>query len=117
MTYYYQGDYESAAAEFQRAIEVDPEYALAYGHLGWVYYFYQRDFEEAVKNFEKALELGGLTIGREAEFHIELGWSYYFLEGCEKALPHFEKALDLLEIEPDENLLNQAWEGYGKCTE
>ena len=68
--------------------------------------------------FEKALEIGGLPLGREAEFQIELGWCRYFFDGCEAAVPHFEAALDLLKGKEDQgywSLVDQAWEGLDAC--
>ena len=86
--------------------------------LGWVYYFSLKNYEEAIHAFEKALEIGGLPLGREAEFQIELGWCRYFFDGCEAAVPHFEAALDLLKGKEDQgywSLVDQAWEGLDAC--
>ena len=74
-----QEGYEKAIAEFQRAIELDPKYALAYSGLADVYALQanivggqERDalYDKARTTATKALELDeGL-----AEAHASLGW-------------------------------------------
>jgi len=117
LIYYDQGEYDKAIAELQKAIQADPSYALAYGHLGWVYYFGLRGYERAVPNFEKALELGQgrLSSGTLAEFHVELGWSLFFLGRCSDARPNFDRALGLLAKTPDPTLIDQANRGLQAC--
>ncbi len=88
----------------EEALNQDPEYALAYRHLGQVYYYDLRNYEETIPNLEKAIELGGLSTTDEAMSHIMLGWSYYKLDldnkgrghECDNARTHFEAAMDAL---------------------
>jgi len=51
-----EGDFQRAVVELTKAIEIDPSYARAYGHLGRAYYDL-RDWEDAIPAFRKALEL------------------------------------------------------------
>jgi len=50
------GDIEGARAYYKKALEIDPDYAMAWNNMG-VTYFLKHDFLSAKFNFEKALEL------------------------------------------------------------
>jgi tetratricopeptide (TPR) repeat protein len=108
----------------EEALSQDPEFALAYRHLGQVYYNL-RNYEEAIPAFEKAFELGDLPPADAILSHIMLGWSYYALdlddkgpeEKCDRALPQFQAAWDILGDLPQRELgfERMAWEGLDKC--
>ena len=51
-----QGDYAGAIADFDRAIELDPDYALAYLNRGNAKSF-KGDHEEAIIDFDRAIDL------------------------------------------------------------
>lgn len=51
-----QGRLDEAIAEFQRSVEVDPEYAAAHFNLAYAYDQRQR-FDEAIAQYKKALQL------------------------------------------------------------
>lgn len=109
----------------EEALSKDPEYALAYRHLGQIYYYGMHNYEEAIPNLEKALELGGIPLVDQAISHIMLGWSYYTLDvrekgkeaACANARPHFEAALDKLLKLPNRELEweNIAAQGLDAC--
>jgi len=109
----------------EEALAQDPEYALAYRHLGQIYYYGLHNYEEAIPNLEKALELGGIPLVDQAISHIMLGWSYYTLDvrekgketACANARPHFEAALDKLLKLPNRELEweNIAAQGLEAC--
>ena len=50
------GDVEGAGAYYKKAVEIDPEFAMAWNNLG-VTYFLAGDYLTAKFNFEKALEI------------------------------------------------------------
>jgi len=50
------GDYQSAIADYNRAIEIDPAYQQAYARRGWAY-LQLEDFAKAEADFDKALAL------------------------------------------------------------
>ncbi|MCY7348012.1 MAG: tetratricopeptide repeat protein, partial [Pyrinomonadaceae bacterium] len=96
-------DYKKAVTEFERAIELDPNYALAYTGLADVYAFqsngnssnrqeFDTRYEKARAMATKALELDETL----AEAHTTLGWIKrihdWDWEGSEK---HFKRALEL----------------------
>jgi len=94
-----------AVEMFTRALELEPDYALAYWGMGAAYEAYyvekgdEKDRDLAVKNWEKAYELNpGL-----AEANLGQGWAYFYKEDLEKASKSFKQAL---EIDPDSPLIN-----------
>ena len=56
MVYCHQGKYDLALADYTRAIELNSEFALAYGNRGFVYYD-TGDYQGALVDFNKAIEL------------------------------------------------------------
>lgn len=50
-----EGKYEEAIAEYERAIEADPEYGRAYSGLGVIYIFYRGETEKGKEYIRKAL--------------------------------------------------------------
>jgi tetratricopeptide (TPR) repeat protein len=83
-----QGDPESVPY-FQRAIELDPTFAMAYDRLG-VVSFDALKFDSAVANFRKAFALREHVSQRE-RFHIESRY-YHFVTGeLEKTLGVYEQ--------------------------
>ncbi|GAB4229304.1 MAG: hypothetical protein Kow00109_00430 [Acidobacteriota bacterium] len=65
MSYYKQGQYEKAAAEFEALVRQDPRYEAGYRVLGDIYLKLRR-FEEAARAFHKAAELDA---GKFVSFH------------------------------------------------
>ena len=51
------GDPDRAISTLRKAIELDPEYASAYAHLGRAYYTLL-NWESAIENFNKAFAMG-----------------------------------------------------------
>jgi tetratricopeptide (TPR) repeat protein len=108
----------------EEALRQDPNYAVAYRHLGQVYYDL-RYYEEAIPAFEQGLAIGDLTATDAIWSHILLGWSYYVLdrddkgaeEQCVRALPQFKAAWDILEELPrrELGLEYQAMQGLEAC--
>jgi len=75
MEYYEQGKYDEAIAEFQRAIELDPDSSESHRNLGAAY-LEQGKLDEAVASYEKAIELDpgfGEAYGDLAAAYIDLG--------------------------------------------
>ena len=55
-TRYAMGDYQSAIADYNRAIEIDPDYSQAYARRGWVFLGLD-ELAKAEADFDKALKL------------------------------------------------------------
>ena len=49
--------YDSAFNDFNRAIEIEPMYANAYGNRGWIQYKYKNEPEKAFSDYNKAIML------------------------------------------------------------
>jgi hypothetical protein len=83
-----QGDLESVPY-FQRAIELDPAFAMAYNRLGGVWYDTLK-FNSAAENFRKAFALRQRVSQRE-RFYIESRY-YHFVTGeLEKTLSVYQQ--------------------------
>ncbi len=49
--------FEKAAAQYRKAIKLNPEFADAYNNLAWVYYQQKKNLSEAINLVQKALKL------------------------------------------------------------
>ena len=93
---YYFGlqQYDKAAKEFQRAIEINPKFSPAYNLLGYVNRF-QKNYTESEKNFKKYIELvpgDPNPYDSYAELLLKIGRFDESIENYGKALskdPHF----------------------------
>jgi len=104
--YFQGGDYQRAAVVLKKAVEVDPAYVPAYGHLGLTYYVL-RNYEDAIDVYNAAIDLGSTDI----ETYYELGLAYAYLDRCDEARPWLLKAV---EINPN---AGPAWDGLDMCPE
>jgi tetratricopeptide (TPR) repeat protein len=83
------GQFDSALAEFQKAIDLDPKLALAFVDLGGVY-IQKREFASAVPPLKHALELNPNVEGGNRLLGYALLAQGYSVE----AIPHLEQAHD-----------------------
>jgi tetratricopeptide (TPR) repeat protein len=60
---YNSGNYEQAIADYNKAIELDPNYALAYNNR-WNACADSGDLEQAIADFERYLELAPHVLNR-----------------------------------------------------
>lgn len=92
-----QGNFEKAAEEFKKAIELKPNYADAYHNLGNTYRQMGKP-EEALENYEKALE-----------FNSSLWQSYHQIAALRFEAGEFEKSEEYLkralELNPEHEVL------------
>lgn len=80
-------DHAGAAQLFQRAIKLDPDFAMAYASLGLAYGHYSE--EESVWNFRRAYELRDRVSDRE-KFYIEAHYHESVTGDWEKARQVYE---------------------------
>ena len=93
--WWFEWDWEGSEAAYRRAIELNPNYALA--HDGYAMFLSARGrFDEAIEQFTKASELDPLSLS----IAVHSGWPYYFGRDYESAIRRYRKALDL-----DENFI------------
>jgi Tfp pilus assembly protein PilF len=85
-----RGEVDASIQEFQKAAQIDPNYARAFFNLGRVYARLDEP-ERALQNYRRALELSP----NEAEIHLGLG-NVLARQGQQKvASEHFENAVKL----------------------
>jgi len=90
MEYYERGEYDEAVAEFQAAIELEPDDAGTHRNLGTAY-LEQGKYEEAAAAYEKAIELDP-DFG---EAYGDLAGAYVNLGRLSEAIAAGEKAIEL----------------------
>ncbi len=85
------GNEEQALADFDKGIEVEPDYATIYHNKGWYLNKLGRH-QEAIRCFDKALELEP----KRAVTYENLADAYLHLGSTEKAVEAFRQALKFL---------------------
>jgi tetratricopeptide (TPR) repeat protein len=82
------GKWDDAYPYLKRSVEIDPNYAEGYNHLG-VFYTRNKNYIEAINNFKKALQINfALT-----EAHYNLASVYMERKEYHMALPHFKEVV------------------------
>jgi tetratricopeptide (TPR) repeat protein len=84
-SYFRNNEIKKAVKEFKKAIEIDPNFALAYNNLGEVYAFLEM-YEEAIHEYEKALEINPEL----PEAHFNMVVSYILLKNYSLAWKHID---------------------------
>jgi serine/threonine protein kinase/tetratricopeptide (TPR) repeat protein len=104
-------DFKTALNTFNKAIEIEPNYALAYWGLGRAYearYLVNqnpKDWELMISNWEEAYELNPNL----AEANAAKGWVYFNKGDNDKAYQYFKRAL---EINPESATINFLTGGF-----
>lgn len=80
-----QGDLDRALAEYQKALELNPNYVQVYTNLGTVY-LGKKDFDLAIGNFKKVIELNYW----DKKAHYNLGVAYLYRGELEEAKKEVE---------------------------
>ncbi len=87
-------EYEEAANEFRKAIEISPNYSDAHYNLGRVYLF-QKKYEDLINEYEKFVELKP----KDMDSHIYLASAYEKTERYDDAIKELKKAISLADDE------------------
>ncbi len=82
--------YEEAIRDYDKAIELQPDYAAAYHNRGLAKNSLQR-YEEAIKDYDKVIELQP----EDAEAYHNRGVAKYDLQRYEEAIADYDKAIEL----------------------
>jgi TolB-like protein/Flp pilus assembly protein TadD len=99
--YYYRyrkQDNENAIQLFKKALELDPDYALAYAGLGTAYVTRATTFEFTYTWWDSAIDVSQKAISIDpncAEGYLALGYAYWAYGWLNRALEAYEKAVDL----------------------
>ena len=86
----YERDWGGAEQEFRRALELNPNYALAHQWFA-EYWMTNRNFDEALAEINKAQRLDPLSL----MINTEVGWVYYFTHRQDRAIEQFRHVLVL----------------------
>jgi serine/threonine protein kinase/CheY-like chemotaxis protein/Tfp pilus assembly protein PilF len=90
-------DFKAAIKMFRKATDIDQNYALAYGGLGWAYqHHYQitgkkKDLAKVMKNCEIAYKLDPNL----AQTNVAIAWVYHFQGEFDKAYKNYKRALEI----------------------
>jgi serine/threonine protein kinase/tetratricopeptide (TPR) repeat protein len=90
-------DFETAMRMYEKAIEIDPNYALTYWGLGDAYTQHflktknEKDFDLTLRYLQKAYELDPNL----AEANVSLGWAYFYKDNYDSAYQSFKRALEI----------------------
>jgi tetratricopeptide (TPR) repeat protein len=91
----YNWDWTGGEKGFKRAIELNPNYAMAHQNYAWLLTFVGRH-EEAIQERKRAHELDPLSI----DIWSDIGFQYYLARDYDKAIEEYRK---ILEFYPNDN--------------
>jgi serine/threonine protein kinase/Tfp pilus assembly protein PilF len=83
-------DWSGGEREFQRAIALNPDYAMAHMWYGWILSNTGR-LDESIAEAKRALELDSISL----EINWFLGVAYYFARQYDRAIEQLRKTLEL----------------------
>ncbi len=83
-------NYDEAIADFTKALEIDPNYAKAYGNRG-ITYAEKGQPDEAIADFNKALQINP----KDAEAYTYRGWAYAYKGQFDQAITDYNKAIEI----------------------
>jgi tetratricopeptide (TPR) repeat protein len=90
LTYGKKGQYDRAISDFNKAIELNPKYAMAFNDRG-VAYFYKGQCDKAISDYNKAIEI-------DPEYYkaySNRGNAYLYKGQINQAIPDYNKAIEL----------------------
>jgi Tfp pilus assembly protein PilF len=93
MVYVARNELAEATPLFERAIQLDGEYATAFGQLGAALYL-QQDYARAQEPLERAIEIERGAARRSAYQNV-LGWTLLNSGALDRAEASFQAALTL----------------------
>jgi TolB-like protein/tetratricopeptide (TPR) repeat protein len=89
--WYYDFDFSQANREFQRAIELNPNYATAHQQYGNNTLSALGRFDEAIAEGKQAVELDPLSL----VINSDLGMNYYYARRYDEAIAQLRKTLEM----------------------
>jgi len=89
-TYYEQGQFDEAIAEYTEAVNADPDFARAYSNRAAAYCHIE-EYDKAIADCSKAIELDPNL----AVLYYNRGFAYRLLGKKAKAIADFEKCIEL----------------------
>ncbi len=86
----YDWDWAGAQKEFERALELNPDYSTAHHWYAW-YLLAVGRLTAAVAEMQRAVELDPLAL----PINTNLGFAYYYSRQYDQAIDHFRKTLEM----------------------
>ena len=86
--------YLDAVAAFREAIDIDPQFADAYGHLGLVQ-IELKNYLEAIGAFKRQLASTPPEPQKQAAIHANLGYAYERSKDLDQAIEEYKKVIEL----------------------
>lgn len=99
MYYKEKGKIDKALADYNKALEIEPKYALAYNNRGNIY-FAKSDLDKALNDYNKVIELSP----NNAKAYNNVGAVKFKQNDYESALQNVNKALTIQKVYPDATL-------------
>lgn len=91
-----QGNWKAAEADFRKALELNPGHPQVLNYLGYSLVEKRENLDEALELIEQAV-----AASPNSGYIIDsLGWALYRLGRYEEAVPHMEKAVELMAVDP-----------------
>lgn len=87
-TYLESGNLDAAYPYLKSAVEINPDYAEGYNHLG-IFFSRNKNYMEALNNFKKALQCDFTLV----EAHYNIASLYMERKEYDMALPHFKEVV------------------------
>lgn len=120
MSYFGQGEYDKAIAEFEKSIELDPNHTESYYYLGQCYLqkgiieYNNKNISAYMSLFRKAYKISGQAIPlyeqiieenpTDLDSYVKLGYIYEvrsmvpFVNEYDEAIDYYLKALDIINL-------------------
>ncbi len=92
-----QGDYQGAIADYNRAIEIDPNYVAAYNNRGLAYDDLE-EYQRAIADYNRAIKLDP----NYAHAYYNRGNVYRHLEQDQRAIADYQQAAELYQQQGNE---------------
>jgi tetratricopeptide (TPR) repeat protein len=90
IAYHQLGDHKTAKQDYEKALKLDPNYAVARNNLGTIYHE-QKSYRRAIREYKKALELEPTS----ASFYSNLGTAEFARKRYKEAIEAYQKAVKL----------------------
>lgn len=91
-----RGEFDKAEDCYKKAIELDPENADGYNHLGFLYCENGKELDVAVNLVNKAIQLNSNDRGY---YYDTLGWIYFQQGALDKSMKYIKESIDMIPTE------------------
>tara|TARA_B100000315_G_scaffold135923_1_gene125187 strand:+ start:19003 stop:19770 length:768 start_codon:yes stop_codon:yes gene_type:complete len=90
--YFRQNKYQEAIESFEKALQLDKNYVVAYSNLGYTY-MALKEWNNAIQSFRMILNYPNITAPHYV--YNAIGWAYYEKNEFNKSIEELKKAVEL----------------------